>query len=691
MTRSFFIGVALLGLVAGTARADVQLSIDGLPPILTQSDIAEIVYRPSDRRLEVRTQWDDLRCVLNPDGPQVSLPEPQPGDFVFALDTYDGDVLGEYVIESDGSIAQLIAAIQGDTSVLQIVTSAARVANCDGQECATLVCAPGGTPVFSGGFEPIAADLAVNWTTSPDGEPLEMVAGDTPRTMILTASNDGQLDATSVFVDVDVLVPGDGSIPCPTVVSGGAGFSFDANCSGTWNVGDLAAQSSVQLVLDYSAASNATLGATAVSDAVIDAPTVADINPANNSASVDLDVTRQAELLVDAVSIPSAVLDLTSGPASLNFSISVDPARGPSDLNNQIAFGIEMPTAGDVQFDITNPAYDGVSQTWTPTVGVLPVELTGSMTVNTFEPGMQNFCFGLVSATPVDAGVDVFIAADSDQIRCLDVVGPETVALSLDSSAPATVIAGDSGSGNLVQEFTLSNDNATFDGENVGADLLVTLPAAGVSVDAVTASMGTVTSTGTDTWDWSIALLPAGQSATLEVVYTVDASASALEVVGAGVDNLSVDPSQVVANPGESASVATTIDREIDLVVTSGASAASVQPGDTLTYQFQASNVGPSDGSGVELDLTTVLPADVTVTSVTSSFQGTYSNGTWTIPSLAAGGAIAATLTVDMAVGTGATPAPDAISATVAVTASNETRINGGNDASTETTTIDPI
>ncbi len=693
MNRFILHGVALVGLLAGQAVAQVQVSIDGQPPLSIDSDIAEISYQPTAKRLEVRTNWDDLRCVINPAGPPLTLPVPQPGDFVLALDSYDGDVLGEYVIESDGSINQLLAAIQGDPAVLEIVTSASRVANCVGGECANLVCAPGGTPVFGAGFEPIVADLGVVWETVPGGEALEIVGGGASRSMVLTASNSGQLDADSVFVDVDVLVPGDGSIPCPTVVSGGNGFSFDANCSGTWNIGNLPADSQVQMELSYAAASNAPLGALAVSDAVIDAPSVADINLGNNTDSVDLEVVREAELIVDAVSIPAAVVDLTSGPEQVNFSLAVDPARGPSDLNNEVEFQVVLPQSGDIVFDIPDADYDPVGGVWTPVVAGLPVELTGTMTVNSYEPGMQNFCFGIQSATPVDAGVDVFIAADSDPIRCLDVTGPETVALTLDSAAPATVIAGSSapGPGNLLHTFTLTNDNVTFDGENIGADLTIVLPQAGTTIESIVASAGSITQTAPDTWSWSLALLPAGQAETVDVVYLVDASTAALDVVAAGVGNLSVDPSQVLSDPSETASVTTTVDREIDLVITSGESADPVAPGETLVYIFQASNVGPSDGSDVTVDLATVLPADVSVANVSSNFLGSYSNGVWTIPQLDAGGAIDASLTVEIAVGGAAQPAANAISGTATVTGSNETRINTGDDSATETTSISAI
>src|SRR6056297_526600 len=676
MNRLLSFGVVLVGLLSLSAHADVMLSIDGQPAIETQSPITSIVYRPSARRLEVRTAWDDLRCVPNPDGPPVTLPIPQPGDFIFALDQLPGDVDGEYVVEADGSIAQLGAAISGDPTTLSIITSDARINNCAGPDCAVLVCAPGGTPIFSGDFEPIAADLGVSWDTVPIGGALDVVAGGSGTTLALTAANTGQLDATSVTVDLDVLLPGSGSIACPTVISGGAGFAFDASCSGTWAIGDLDAGQQVEMQLLYSADAAATIGELATSDAVIDSPTVADINPADNAASAGIDVVKETSLEFTIVSFPQSQIDLTTGPASVNFSVLASP-QGPSTLDSIVDIALQYPGGSGVT--LIESDNDFLPPVWSPLVGALDEELLFEFSIDSFEPGVDAFCVDVVSVNGV-SGATVSIAGSSVTQRCLDVIGPETVDLTASSTADASVVAGSpigGNPGNAVQEFTLTNNNTTFDATMIDAEILLALPT-DVTVTP-SPSLGTLVQDGgnPDLWTWSIATLPAGQSATATFWYDVGPSAPDGDLVQADLDNLTIDPSQVLVNP-VSDQAQTTIDREIDLRLTSLESPDPVAPGGLLTYEFQLVNLGPSDATSIDLDLTTGLPADVTLGTVTSNLLGSYNAGVWSVGSLVAGSPGAAVLTVPINVGSGASPGTDVISGTVAVTTSNESRINTG-------------
>ncbi|NKI35791.1 hypothetical protein HFP89_11520 [Wenzhouxiangella sp. XN79A] len=687
MNRLLSLGVVLGGLLSVPAHGQVQLSVDGQPAIETESPINSIVYRPSARRLEVQTAWDDLRCVPNPDGPAVTLPIPQPGDFVFALDQLPGDVDGEYVVEADGSIMQLGAAISGDPVTLSIVTSDARINDCNGPDCAVLVCAPGGTPIFSGDFEPIAADLGVSWDTVPGGGALDLVAGGAGTTLALRAANTGQLDATSVTVDLDVLLPGSGSIGCPSVVSGGAGFAFDANCSGTWSIGDLNAGAQVEMQLLFTADAAATIGELATADAVIDSPTVADINPADNAAGADLDVIKQAALEFTIVSFPQSQIDLTAGPAAVNFSVLASP-QGPSTLNSVVDIALQYPSGSGVT--LIESDNDFLPPTWSPLIGSLDEELLFEFSIDSFEPGVDAFCVDLVSVDGVP-GAQVSIAGSSITQRCLDVIGPETVDLTVASTSDAGVVAGSApggNPGNAFQQFTLTNNNTTFDADNIDADIVLSLPVDVTVTPAV--SLGTLVQDGTDPnlWAWSIATLPAGQSATASLWYDVGPSAPDGELVQADFGNVTVDPGQVLVDPLVGDQAQTTVDREIDLRVTSLELPDPVAPGGTLIYEFQLVNLGPSDASVIDLDLATVLPADVTLGSVTSNLLGSYTAGVWSVASLQADSPGAAVLTVPIDVGSGAVPGSDVISGTVTVTNSSETRINTGDDSSTQTTSI---
>lgn len=394
------------------ALAQVQLSLDGEPAMSLSSGIKSIIYRPSIKRLEIETFWDDLRCVVNPDGPSVVLPEVQPGDFVLALDHQPGDLMGEYVVETDGSIAQLLAAISGSPSILEVVTSESRILNCNGGECAVLQCAPGGTPIFNGDFE-VPLPPQVDFSVTGTGD-TQVVAGGASIALVLEVTNASVDDASNVVIDVS------GSLP--------------------------------------------------------------------------------AGVTVDSV----------------------------------------IPTSG---------TYNQLIEEWT-----LPA-LSGGAT--------------------------------------------ETIQLTF-SAAPSAPLGG-----------------------------------------------------------------------------SVCATASV------------VSADEPIVNTGDdSAQQCAAIEREIDLTLSVFESADPVLPGSGLIYEFQLTNQGPSDASGMTLELDTELPSGVSLGTLTTNLLGSVAGTTWNVPALSASSPSIASLTVPMTVDVSTAPGTDVISATVAVTASNETRINVFDDSATESTSV---
>ncbi|MEM1082064.1 MAG: hypothetical protein AAGH65_10830 [Pseudomonadota bacterium] len=314
-----------LTLVAGVplASAQVVLNLDGqIVPL--ESQLSDITYIPGESRLEINTQWDDLRCVLNPEGPISTLPDPEPGDFVLALDYRPGDVLGEYVIEDDGSISQLLGAIQGDPVQLGIVTSDARINTCEGQACAVLVCTAGGTPVFSGDFEtppPPQVDLVASGTGNST-----VVAGSGPNNaaLIIAIANASLNDASNVIVDLGSTLPR-GVTPGP--VTPAVGNYNDTN--GEWTIPALAAGASTTATLIYTVDANA--------------PDQADFCASGSVASVDQDIVNTDDDSHEQCAAVDRQVDLTliinnpSDPQTpgsvVNYLIELE-TNGPSDASN---------------------------------------------------------------------------------------------------------------------------------------------------------------------------------------------------------------------------------------------------------------------------------------------------------------------------------------------------------------------
>ncbi|MDF3129955.1 PKD domain-containing protein, partial [Kiritimatiellaeota bacterium B1221] len=136
-----------------------------------------------------------------------------------------------------------------------------------------------------------------------------------------------------------------------------------------------------------------------------------------------------------------------------------------------------------------------------------------------------------------------------------------------------------------------------------------------------------------------------------------------------------------------------TVTEQIDLVLSAEESQDPVLAGNhlpgNLTHQIKVTNLGPSQATGVEVDISQTLPAGVTLSSVTPAV-GTYAGGTWTIPSLAS--THMTVLTLVMEVSETAPGGTDLIKTTGTVSASVENRVNPADDiASVETSITSPV
>src|SRR5205807_9887174 len=127
----------------------------------------------------------------------------------------------------------------------------------------------------------------------------------------------------------------------------------------------------------------------------------------------------------------------------------------------------------------------------------------------------------------------------------------------------------------------------------------------------------------------------------------------------------------------DSASDSTAITSQADIGVAKIASSGTVTVGSNVTFTITASNLGPSNATGVMV--TDLLPAGLTFVSAVTS-QGTYTSatGVWDIGAIASGGSAMLSLTATVTT-TGA------LTNTATKTAGNEPDPNASNDSASAT------
>ena len=134
------------------------------------------------------------------------------------------------------------------------------------------------------------------------------------------------------------------------------------------------------------------------------------------------------------------------------------------------------------------------------------------------------------------------------------------------------------------------------------------------------------------------------------------------------------------------ATVTTMVSPQIDLAIVKSASPNPVIAGATLSYTLTASDLGPSDATGVTI--TDTLPAGVTYLSAASG-QGTVSQSggtvTVTVGNLNAGTTATATILVTV------NPSTRGSITNTAVVAGNEQETNTANNTASVTTQVDPL
>jgi uncharacterized repeat protein (TIGR01451 family) len=493
------------------------------------------------------------------------------------------------------------------------------------------------------------ADLQVTKTDSVD----PVVAGN-QLIYTLLVTNNGPSTATGV-VATDTL-PSDVQYVTST---SSVGSTAEASGVVTATIGDLAVggTATVTVTVDVDSDTTATL-----SNSATVAGNESDDNPNNDIAVEPTSVSQE----VDVQIVKSESTDPVGAGGILVYTLDVTNA-GPSDATGVTVFdtlpaGVTYTTGSVTQGSVSEST--GVV---TATIGNLVNGQTESVTVNV---AVGAGVTGILSNTATVASNETETDSSNNTDTEDTVVSVEADLGITKSDSPDPVVA----DGALVYTIIVTNNGPA---DATGVTVTDTLPA-GVTYDTGSADQGTVSeSAGTVTAD--IGNIAVGNSVTVTLNIDVDSSTLGTITNQANVAGNEVDT--VSAN--DDASVSTTVQPEIDLVVTKADSVDPVVAGQTLTYTLDVTNNGPSDATSVVM--TDVLPAGVTY-QTSSATQGTTAESsgtvTATIGNIAAGATETVTIEVLVVASTTGT-----LTNTANATGA-ETESNSANNSASEDTTI---
>ncbi len=297
----------------------------------------------------------------------------------------------------------------------------------------------------------------------------------------------------------------------------------------------------------------------------------------------------------------------------------------------------------------------------------------------------------------VDQGTGAFVLSDTvftqgGEVFQIDagLIPPQPLDIQVSKTESIDPVIAGSGIGNAVHTVTVTNNGPGY-ATGLSLSETVSVPA-GVTIDLITPSAGTYSGGANGTW--VIGGLAPMTSETLTVVMTVSSSAAVgVDVISDTAAVASVD--QMDTNSGnDSATVATSIGRIVDLTVGKTESIDPVVAGSgpgNLVYVVSVANIGPSDASGVTVFEDLTLPSGVSRDSVVPSagifVDGVAPDGTWALD-LPSGAA--ATLIITLTVGETTLTGVDVIAdtATVVGTGGGEVLINTGDDSATVATSV---
>jgi uncharacterized repeat protein (TIGR01451 family) len=509
------------------------------------------------------------------------------------------------------------------------------------------------TPLAGGNFaNAIAADLAIVKSASPD----PVIAGNA-LTYSLAATNLGPSNATGVTI-TDALPAG------VTYLSATASQGTVSQAAGTVtvNVGSLAdgAAATATILVTMNPGTRGTITNTAVIRG-----NQPDPNMANNTSTITTQVNPQADLAIVKSASPSPVL---AGNA-LTYSLAATNL-GPSNatevtITDTLPAGVTYTSATSSQGTVSQAA-----GTVTVNVGNLADGAGATATILvTVGPSIR----GTITNTAVISGYEPDPNPANNTSTVNTLVTAEADLAIFKTATPFPAVAGSA----LTYTLTASDLGPS---DATGVTVSDTLPAGVAYVSAAT-SQGTVSQAG-GTVTVNVGSVASGASATATILVTVDPGTRGTITNTAVVSGNEFDPN--LAN--NTATVTTMVSAEADLAIVKSASPNPVIAGNSLSYSLTASDLGPSDGTGVII--TDTLPAGVKYVSAASS-QGTVSEAgstvTVNVGNLAQGAKATATILVTV------NPSTRGSVTNTAVVSGNEPDPNLTNNTASVTTQVDPL
>lgn len=391
-------------------------------------------------------------------------------------------------------------------------------------------------------------------------------------------------------------------------------------------------------------------------------------------------------------SVPAAFSNVTISGNSANGGFGGGIAGGEISLKNSILDGNSGGSGPDCEEGVTSLGYNlvsnpaGCSATWTTgdvtgssaqlnalaNNGGTTQTQTFPVSSPAFDGGNPAGCTDETAATLTadQRGVSRPQAARCD-IGALELDEYPESDLSISKTDGATAVAGST----VTYTIEVTNDGP----DNATGVTVVESPGAGLTFVSGTGGCA-------GGFPWLIGALNDDATVSCTATFAVSPSVADGETIGNTV-SVSGD-SYDSASENDESTMTTTVSREVDLAVAVGESADPVARGSgsgNLVYTITITQNGPSDASDVTLDLSSTLPAGVTIDSVVPS-TGSYTAPTWTVPALAATGS--ATLTVTLTVDGTTALGTDVITVGGTVTGAAETLINTGDDSDSESTSV---